>query len=74
MRTLLEEIKKLRAKTDSSLYVTAQVQQGLAKLEAVLIRKENQKIKEKYEISCISCVKKFQTHNSYLRNGKTTYK
>ena len=42
-----EEIQKLRAKAEASLNKTAQLQQALAKLEATLTRKENQKITEK---------------------------
>ena len=42
-----DEIKRLRAKAESSLNKTAQLQQALARLEATLSRKENQKVTEK---------------------------
>jgi len=69
-----EEINKLRIKAEASLNKTIQLQQALAQLEATLSRKENQKVTEKSNKSGVSCVKKFQTRNSYLRTLKTTYK
>tara|TARA_B100000965_G_C19600052_1_gene762058 strand:- start:3919 stop:4074 length:156 start_codon:yes stop_codon:yes gene_type:complete len=42
-----EEIQKLRAKAELSLNKTANLQQVLAQIEATLLRKENQKVKEK---------------------------
>ena len=47
MRKSTEKIKKLRSKAEDSLSKTAQRQQALAKLEANLSRKENQKVTEK---------------------------
>ncbi len=42
-----EELHKLRTKAEASLNKTAQLQQVLAQIEATLLRKENQKVKEK---------------------------
>ena len=47
MKHSSEEIQKLRSKAESSLNKTAQLQQVIAKIEASLSRKENQKVKEK---------------------------
>ena len=74
MKNSTEEIHKLRSKAEVSLNKTAQLQKALAQLEANLSRQENQKITEKSKQTCNSCIKKFQTYNSYLRMLKTTYK
>ena len=42
-----EEIQKLRAKAETSLNKTSQLQQVLAQIEATLSRAENQKVSEK---------------------------
>tara|TARA_Y100001968_G_scaffold265465_1_gene254657 strand:+ start:290 stop:445 length:156 start_codon:yes stop_codon:yes gene_type:complete len=42
-----KDIKKLRSKAQASMSKTAQLQQALARLEANLSRKENQKVTEK---------------------------
>ena len=47
MKNSLEEIQKLRAKAESSLNKTAQLQRVIAQMEATLSRKENQKVTEK---------------------------
>ena len=47
MNDSLHEIHKLRAKAEASMNKTSQMQQALARLEATLSRKENQKVKEK---------------------------
>ena len=47
MKSSSEEIQKLRAKAESSLNKTARLQQVIAKIEASLSRKENQKVTEK---------------------------
>ena len=47
MKNSSEEIQKLRAKAESSLNKTARLQQIIAKIEASLSRKENQKVTEK---------------------------
>ena len=47
MKNLSNEIQKLRAAAEASLNKTAQPQQALAKLEATLLRKEDQKVSEK---------------------------
>ena len=49
MKNSSEQIQKLRAKAEASLNKTAQLQQVLAQLEATLLMKENQKVKEKSE-------------------------
>ena len=67
-------INKLRAKAEASLNKTAELQQVLAQLEADLSRIETQKVQQKSKNHSFSCVKKFQTLNSYLRMMKTTYK
>ena len=74
MNTSSEDIWKLRSKAEASFNKTAQQQQVLAQLEANLSRKEDQEVTEKSQKNKNSCVKKFQTHNSYLRILKTTYK
>ena len=50
MKNSVEEIQKLRAKAESSLNKTSQLQQALAQIEAELLMKENQKVSEKSEI------------------------
>ena len=47
MKNSSEEIQKLRAKAELSLNKTARLQQVIAKIEASLSRKENQKVTEK---------------------------
>ena len=47
MKNSLEEIQKLREKAEASMDKTSQLLQSLAKLEASLSRKENQKVIEK---------------------------
>tara|TARA_Y100001968_G_C19138150_1_gene610118 strand:+ start:163 stop:318 length:156 start_codon:yes stop_codon:yes gene_type:complete len=47
MKHSLDHLKELRAKAESSLNKTAQFQQVIAQVEASLLRKENQKVKEK---------------------------
>ena len=47
MKISNEEIQKLRAKAESSMNKTANLQQALAQIEATLSRKENQKVSEK---------------------------
>ena len=47
MKKTSEDINKLRAKAEASMNKTAQLQQALAKIEAALSRKENQKVSEK---------------------------
>ncbi len=47
MKNTTEEIQKLRAKAESSINKTAQLQQALAQIEATLSREETQKVKEK---------------------------
>ena len=47
MKNSTEVTQKLRAKAESSLYKTAQLQQALAQIDATLTRKENQKVTEK---------------------------
>tara|TARA_B100000700_G_scaffold314181_1_gene400366 strand:+ start:2034 stop:2189 length:156 start_codon:yes stop_codon:yes gene_type:complete len=47
MNHSLQEIQKLRASAEASLNKTAHLQQVLAQLEAALLMKENQKVKEK---------------------------
>tara|TARA_Y100001968_G_scaffold314156_1_gene339178 strand:+ start:207 stop:362 length:156 start_codon:yes stop_codon:yes gene_type:complete len=49
MKYSSDEIKKLRAKAESSLNKTAQLQQALAQIEASLSRAENQKVTDKAE-------------------------
>ena len=63
-----------RAKAEASLNKPAELQQVLAQLEADLLRKETQTVQQKSKNHVFSCVKKFQTLNSYLRMIKTTYK
>ena len=47
MNNSREEIQKFRAKAETSIIKTAQLQQALAQLEAALSREENQKVTEK---------------------------
>ena len=47
MKHSSEDIQKLRASAEASLNKTAQLQQLLAKIEATLLRTENQKVTEK---------------------------
>ena len=47
MKNSSEEIQNLLAKEEGSMNKTAQLQQALARLEATLSRKENQKVTEK---------------------------
>ena len=47
MENSSEDIKKLRAKAETSLIETSHLQQALAQIEAELLRKENQKVSEK---------------------------
>ena len=47
MRNSSQKTKTLRAKAESALNKTAQLQQALAQLEATLSRKENQKVTDK---------------------------
>jgi len=47
MKHISEEIQKLRAKAQSSLNKTDQLQQVLAQIEATLSRAETQKVIEK---------------------------
>ena len=47
MKHASQEIQRLRAKAESSLNKTAQLQQVIAQIEASLSRKENQKVKQK---------------------------
>ena len=47
MKNPSKEIQKLRAKAETSLNKTAQLNQALARLEATLSRKENQKVTQK---------------------------
>ncbi len=47
MNNSIEEIQKLRAKTEASNNLTAQFEQASARLEATLTRKEIQKVNEK---------------------------
>ena len=47
MKHTSEEIQKLRAKAETSLNKTSQLQQVLAQIEATLSRAENQKVREK---------------------------
>ena len=48
MKHKTEKIQDLRAKAEASLNkTTQQLQQALAQIEAALLRKENQKLKEK---------------------------
>ena len=47
MKQTKPEIEILRAKAEASLCKTAEINQVLAKLEATLLRKENQKVTEK---------------------------
>ena len=47
MKKTSEDINKLRAKAEASMNKTAQLQQALAKIEAALSRKENQKVSQK---------------------------
>ena len=47
MKNSSEEIQKLFARAKESMYMTAQLQQSLAQIEAAISRKENQKVKEK---------------------------
>ena len=49
MKKSFEEIQELLAKAEVPLNKTAQLQQVLAQLEATLLMKENQKVKEKSE-------------------------
>ena len=63
MKQTSKEIQKHRAKAEASLNKTAQLQQVLAKIEASLLRKEGQKVKEKSQNSHYACDKKFQTLN-----------
>ena len=74
MNKLSERNKNLCTKSEVSLNKSTQSKQLSAQLEAALSRKENQKVTEKSKISSVSCIKKFQTHNSYLRIEKTAYK
>ena len=46
MKHSSEEIQKLRSKAEASLNKTAQLQQVLAQIEATILRKENQTVKE----------------------------
>ena len=73
MKNSSEEIKRLRAVVEASMNTTASLEQALAQLEATLLRKENQQVSEKSQKNR-SCIKKFQTYNSYLRILKTNYK
>ena len=70
----IEKIKRLRSKAEESLKKTAQLQQALAKIEATLLREENQREITKAIKHRKSCFKKFQTYNFYLRIMKNTYK
>tara|TARA_Y100001968_G_C19421272_1_gene751870 strand:+ start:1923 stop:2120 length:198 start_codon:yes stop_codon:yes gene_type:complete len=47
MKYSSKNIQELRAKAETSLSKTAQLQQALAQIEANLSRKENQKVSEK---------------------------
>ena len=47
MKNSSEDIQKLRAKAETSLNKTAQLQKVIAQVEATLSRKENQKVMEK---------------------------
>ncbi len=47
MKQSSQEIQKLRAKAQSAIDRTSQLQQVLAQIEATLSRKENQKVTEK---------------------------
>ena len=58
----LEEIKKLRAKAEASLYKTSQLQQMLGQIEVSLLRKENQKV-----------IKKFQNKSKFLCQEVSNY-
>ena len=42
-----EEIQKILSKAERSMNKTAQLQQALARMEATLLRKEEQKVTEK---------------------------
>ena len=53
---------------------TDQLQEAQAQIEATISRKEIQNVIPKSQKASISCVKKFQTLNSYLRILKRTYK
>ena len=69
-----QEIQKLLSKAEGSIDKTTQLQQALARLEATLSRKVTLKVTDKSLKRSLTCVKKFQTLNSYLRILKTTYK
>ena len=69
-----EEIDTLRSNAQVLLNKCTQLQQAIAQLEATLSREENQKVSETSKKCSVSCIKKFQTHNSYLRIEKNTYK
>ena len=49
MKFSSEEIQKHRARAEASMNKTAQMQKALAQLEANLMRKENQKVSEKFQ-------------------------
>ena len=47
MKNSTTEIQKFRTKAEASINKTAQLQQTLARIEAALSRRENQKVSEK---------------------------
>ncbi len=60
MKSSPEEIQKLRAKAESSLNKTARLQQVIAKIEASLSRKENQKVSEKSKMDVFHVSRSFK--------------
>ena len=46
MKTASNELQKLRSMAEASLDMSSELQQVLAKLEAILTRTENQKVNE----------------------------
>ena len=47
MKNYSEDLKQLRSKAETAMNKTAQLEQVLAQIEAMLSRKEIQKVKEK---------------------------